>query len=93
MIDAGFGSGPERPVGSPGPGRVALWILKPIVPKVYREALIGDLLEEYEIVIVVSGPANASRWFWGQVLRSIPPLLLRRLERLLHGSGSSSAPS
>ncbi len=53
MIDTVSESGPEPPAGSLGPRWVALWILEPIVPKVYRKALIGDLLEEYEIRIVV----------------------------------------
>jgi hypothetical protein len=67
-----------------GLDRVALWIIKPIVPKVYREAFIGDLLEEYGIIRREKGPADASRWLWRQVLHSIRPFLLMRLERLLH---------
>ena len=93
MIDAGSGSGPDPPAGLLGPWRVAWWIIKPIVPEDYREVFIGDLLEEYEIILEEKGLAEARRWFRGQVLLSIPPLLLRRLERLLQGSGSSSAPS
>ena len=92
MIDAGSESGPGHPASPLGPWWFAWWIVKPIVPKAYREAFIGDLLEEYEIILEEKGRAEARRWFRGQVLRSIPPLLLRRLERLLHGSGSSSAP-
>ena len=68
------------PPDLPRLGRVALWMITRIVPKAYRDEFVGDLLEEYESILREKGRAEARRWFWGQVLRSIPPLLLWQFE-------------
>ena len=73
--------GEGRPPILPGLGRVALWILRRVVARTYRAEFIGDLLEEYEIILRELGPEGARRWFWGQMLRSISACLLWRLER------------
>jgi hypothetical protein len=50
----------------------------------FRDALLGDLAEEYAIRLAYDGPAAARRWYRGEALRVAPHLLrdgLRRLHR------------
>jgi hypothetical protein len=64
----------------PGPaGRLALRLL---IPAFRREELVGDLLEEAEIVVLPSrGRRAARRWFWRQALLSASPLYARRMTK------------
>jgi hypothetical protein len=64
--------------------RFALFVLALVARgSPYQEELIGDLLQELAEKERELGPAEARRWLWGQVFRSIPPMLLRRLERAI----------
>ena len=38
----------------------------------YRGALLGDLIEEYNLRAEATSPSAATLWFWGQACRSIP---------------------
>ena len=46
-----------------GPPRLALWLHERAVDPSEREAVVGDLLEEFE-VRVGKDPLQARRWFW-----------------------------
>jgi hypothetical protein len=53
------------------PPAVACWFLDSVVPVPYREALLGDLIEEYTLRAESTSPLTASRWFWSQACRSV----------------------
>ena len=51
----------------------ACWILESVVPAQYREAMLGDLIEEYTLRSESTSPLTASRCFWSQACRSARP--------------------
>jgi hypothetical protein len=54
-----------------------------LLPKKNREALLGDLEEEYRTVVFPRyGPLWAKVYYWVQVLWSFLPILWRLLEQL-----------
>jgi hypothetical protein len=53
------------------PPAVACWFLDSVVPVRYRDALLGDLIEEYTLRAESTSPLTASRWFWSQACRSV----------------------
>jgi hypothetical protein len=53
------------------PPAFACWFLDSVVPVPYRDALLGDLLEEYALRAESASPLRASRWFWSQACRSV----------------------
>jgi peptidoglycan/LPS O-acetylase OafA/YrhL len=57
------------------------WIFSRLVPKDLREALIGDLMEEYARRSNASSPAAARKWYLRQICASILPMLWMRLRR------------
>ena len=57
------------PPPSPPP-RLALWLLSTVLALNDRDAILGDLIEEFEM--------QSSAWFWLQTLRSIGPTLAGR---------------
>jgi hypothetical protein len=61
--------------------RVANWVLSRIVPETEREALVGDLAEEYELRASASSSTAALKWYLRQFCASAPPLLWARLTR------------
>jgi hypothetical protein len=68
------------------PPPFACWFLESVVPAPYREAMLGDLIEEYAVRAQSSSPLTASRWFWGQACRSVPAMVwssLRSRDRLI----------
>lgn len=56
----------------PGSARIAVWLLARSVTTPDRDAMVGDLLEEYRQRARGGGEARAVRWLWGQALRSLP---------------------
>ena len=50
-------------------------LLETVLPDPYREAILGDLIEEYALRIESTSRLTASRWFWSQACRSVPPLV------------------
>jgi hypothetical protein len=52
------------------PPAFACWFLDSVTPVPYREALLGDLIEEYTLRAESASPLTASRWFWSQACRS-----------------------
>jgi hypothetical protein len=56
------------------PPALACWLLESVVPAPYREAMLGDLIEEYSLRVESTSPSTASRWFWSQACRSVPSM-------------------
>lgn len=52
-----------------------------LVPDPEREAIVGDLVEEYALRAHASTSSTALKWYLQQVCASTPPLLLARLRR------------
>jgi hypothetical protein len=57
------------------PPAFACWLLESVVPAPHREAMLGDLIEEYTLRAESASPLAASRWFWSQACRSVPSML------------------
>ena len=59
---------------SAGPPRLAVWLLECRLSGDWREFILGDLEEEFEVRRNAS-PIAARRWFWSQTLRCLaaPP--------------------
>jgi hypothetical protein len=57
------------------------WILAWLMPSAYAEALLGDLLEESRLRLQAGSPASVARWYWMQLVWSMPVLLWASLQR------------
>jgi hypothetical protein len=57
------------------PPAFACWLLQSVVPAPHREAMLGDLIEEYTLRAESTSPFTASRWFWSQTCRSVPSMV------------------
>jgi hypothetical protein len=57
------------------PPAFACWLLESVVPTPHREAMLGDLIEEYTLRAESTSPFTASRWFWSQTCRSVPSMV------------------
>ena len=64
------------------PPRLATCILERILPARFREAALGDLVEEYAVRVETSPRSSAVRWFWSQSFRSIPSVVSASLRNL-----------
>ena len=60
--------------------RYARWILRLAADREHREALLHDLVEETAALAAERGSDEARRWSRRQVLASVAPLLIRRVE-------------
>ena len=56
------------------PPRIACLLLESLVALSYREAIIGDLVEDYAVRCNVGSRLDARWWFWSQACRSLLPL-------------------
>lgn len=64
------------------PPRVATWLLESTLAASERDAVVGDLAEEFHGYIVpVKGPLRARWWYRWQVARSLAPLFFRSWQR------------
>jgi hypothetical protein len=50
-------------------------LLESVLPDPYREAIIGDLIEQYTLRVESTSRFSASRWFCSQACRSVPPMV------------------
>jgi hypothetical protein len=57
------------------PPAFACRLLESVVPAPYRDAMVGDLIEEYALRAESASPLTASRWFWSQACRSVPSMV------------------
>ena len=55
--------------------RLADWVLAGAASPEDRQAVVGDLVEEYAIRAREGSRLCASCWYWGQVVRAVPWLL------------------
>ncbi len=71
---------PRSPDDLPGPWKVLRCLIRVVAPERYREAFLGDLIEEWETTIRPQmGPRWAAWWLCRQALGSVPPLLRIRV--------------
>jgi hypothetical protein len=61
--------------------RVATWFFSWLAPRSQREAVIGDLAEEYVARASTASSSAALKWYLRQLCASAPPLLWIRLTR------------
>ena len=59
------------------PPAFARWILSRVLHPIDRDFVLGDLEENFFYKSDQHGISHATRWYWYQVLRSIPPLVSR----------------
>jgi predicted permease len=74
------------------PPRLAEWLARSSSGSIDRDALLGDLHEEFVGLVRARGRAYAWTWYWSQALRSVAPNLLRRFHSAsppLHPSRSA----
>src|SRR5690348_7998553 len=64
--------------GTVQPPRLAAWIVRHLAPRDDVQWILADLAEELAERAAESRSA-ARRWYWSQTIRSIVPLLARRL--------------
>lgn len=63
---------------SPEPGDLPTWairVLEHLIPARNRDVILGDFAEIYRYIFQEDGPLAASRWYVGQVLKSLPSFL------------------
>jgi len=70
--------------------RVARWLLELVTVARDRDAVLGDLCEEFEVRAGAS-LLKARLWFWQQALRSLLPALRRRWPASVHASSQGHA--
>ena len=46
-----------------------------ILPKPMRDEMLGDLEQEFQMLCQKFGEGYARKWYWGQVLRSVGPIV------------------
>lgn len=63
-----------NPSAEGNPSRLVINILSIMCPDSYREALLGDLQEEFQEIYRASGAQAAEGWLWRQALLSLPVL-------------------
>ena len=61
--------------------QAATWVLSRLVPRNEREALVGDLAQEYALRAHAASAAAARKWYLRQLCASAAPLLWMRLTR------------
>src|SRR5262249_56593497 len=59
------------------PPALAAWLMQRSLVPADRSAALGDLHEEFLLRAAADGPPAARRWYWRQVLRSLPSNLRR----------------
>ena len=60
------------------PPRLAEWLVYATAPAADRREILGDLSEDFHLLVEQSPSGRARRWYWGQALRSIVPNLIQR---------------
>jgi putative ABC transport system permease protein len=67
---------------TPRPPRLAQAFLARLVPPGDRDAVLGDLAEEFAARVARDGRTSARRWYWRQLKRSTGPTLAERTRDL-----------
>ena len=63
------------------PPRLAVLLLRLALDACDRRFVLDDLSEEYAARVAAEGRAAAARWYWSQAMRSLGPILWRRVRR------------
>ena len=63
------------------PPRVALWLVDQFAAPDQREAILGDLQEEFAALVTQSGTTPARHWFWRQTGRTLVHLTAASLRQ------------
>jgi hypothetical protein len=63
------------------PPALACLLLESVLPACYRDAMLGDLIEEHATRTESSSSFSACWWFWSQTCRSVPFLMWSSLRR------------
>jgi putative ABC transport system permease protein len=63
------------------PPRLASWIASASLAEAERDAVLGDLQEEFDAIAAREDVAAARRWYWKQTLVSLVPNVRRRVGR------------
>lgn len=71
---------PENP-GTRTTPHLARFLLSRLAPRDFRDALLGDLQEQWQKRTIQTGQAPRA-WYWQQVTRSIPTLIAFRLRAI-----------
>ena len=61
------------------PPRLGEWILRGCLRNEDSHHRLGDFQEAYQIIVETEGKYRAARWYWGQVVRSIPQFVKNSL--------------
>jgi hypothetical protein len=68
----------------PEPPKTATFLLRLVMPQEGREAMIGDLIEEYTTVMIPQhGRKAGDFWFWSQAIRSVAVVVMKRMGAIL----------
>ena len=62
------------------PPRLAAWLLHRSAPDFDRDAMLGDITEEFVTRCSREGRNAAARWYWRQTRRSLVPNVRRRFQ-------------
>jgi hypothetical protein len=81
---ANQGGGRQTTGDAPQPPALAELLLQ-FLPARVRDAVIGDLYEDFQENLTKHGLRRARRLYWHEVLRSVGPLILRAAAMLLTG--------
>ncbi|HUK90802.1 MAG TPA: hypothetical protein VLZ81_10410 [Blastocatellia bacterium] len=54
--------------------KLTAWFLRAFLSERDRETLVGDLIEEHNLIAKAKRERTASRWYWKQVIVSVRPL-------------------
>ncbi len=54
------------------PPRIAVWLLSLFALAEKAESILGDLLEEFSLLVSKSGTASARRRYWRQTIKTVP---------------------
>ena len=63
----------------PKPPRLGAWVLDHLRPRGDGDIVMGDLTEEYYDLCVYAGVGAARRWYWMQVIKSLPAFLAQTI--------------
>jgi hypothetical protein len=56
------------------PPPIAVWLLNLFALDEKSESILGDLLEEFSLLVPKLGATSARRWYWRQTLKTVPQL-------------------
>jgi hypothetical protein len=56
------------------PPRIAVWLISLFALSEEAESILGDLLEEFNLLASTSGVLSARNWYWRQTIKTVPRL-------------------